>query len=126
MKKEADLMKHICQRLSYLQLTGEVAWWARLHTLKVRTKYGTWIHGCPKGTPDILALINTPDGLTALFLELKSDSGTLRPEQMEFMKKYQSHKHITVMTIKEVQELDQWISLYTIDTTLEMKAWTPK
>jgi len=120
MKLEKDLLKQLTRRLSLYTMTGEISWFGRLNSLKVKTIMGTWIQGCPKGTPDILAFVNTNDGMTALFIECKSKSGTLRPEQLAFMKKYQSHPHINVMLLKDIEDFDKWISLYAIDTTKEL------
>lgn len=77
---------------------------------------GTWIQGCPRGTPDILALVrNRQDGITALFLELKSDTGKLRPEQEKFYQDYNKKQGIVVMVVTEVRQLNEWINKYAKD-----------
>lgn len=109
-KLEKDLFHSIKQRLNLYQMTGECEWWGRLNSLKVKTIYGGIVQGLPKGTPDILALIrNRQEGLTALFLELKSDTGKLRKEQIEFRERYHRRAGFVFMEIREVKELDFWI-----------------
>ena len=70
---------------------------------------------CDKGTPDFLALVNGKEGLIALFIEAKSESGTLRPEQMAFMTKYQSHPYINMLVLKDIYKLNEYIDLYAVD-----------
>lgn len=120
-KLEKDLQKSIQQRLEIYQLTGEVVWWGRLNSLKVKTLMGSWIQGCPKGTPDIIALIrNKQQGLTALFLELKSESGQMTTEQREFWSKYNRKSDVVVLEIREPKQLDDWINDHSIDFTEDL------
>lgn len=119
---EKDLKTSVQNRLSIYELTGEVVWWERLNSLKVKTIMGTWVQGCRKGTPDIIALIrNRESGITALFLELKSSTGKLRPEQVEFYDKYNKKKDVVVLTINAPFQLDHWIDKYAKDFICHLK-----
>ena len=120
MKLERDLIKQIQQRLSIYQQTGYIEWWSRLNSGSVKTYYGSHIKMCDKGTPDFLALVNGKEGLIALFIEAKSESGTLRPEQMAFMTKYQSHPYINMLVVNDIEKLNQFIDLYAVDKTKDM------
>ena len=103
-------MKSIHQRLSIYEITGEVIWFGRLNSLKVKTITGKWVQGLPKGTPDWLALIrNRQDVVSALFIECKSDSGRLRKEQSLFHDKYNKKKGVFVIEIRDPKEFDNWI-----------------
>lgn len=111
MKRESDLMKKISQRLSIYQMTGEVEWYGRLNSLKVKTIYGGIVQGLPKGTPDYIAIIrNKQDNLTILFIEAKSDVGKLRQEQKDFKHKYETKSGFMVSVIREISELDAIIN----------------
>jgi len=116
---EKDLSKQVQERLSLYQMTGEVLWYGRLNSLKVKTIMGTWVQGCPKGTPDYIVLVNIPGEVFPLFLELKSEVGTLRPEQKEFYLKYNNPK-VQTMILRDIKELDQWIESHAIDMTKMM------
>ena len=113
MLKEKDLLKSVIQRLKIYEQCGNVVWWGRLQSLKVRTRMGGWIMGCPKGTPDLLALVrNRLNGITALFLECKSSTGKLTKEQKEFMNLYSMKSDVKVLEIREPKQLDDWIDRY--------------
>jgi len=87
---------------------------------------GSWVQGCPKGTPDLLAIVNMPNNkILALFLELKSSVGKLRKEQKDFYIKY-NNTNIQTMIIRDVKEFDNWINSHSLDTTKGMKQWSLK
>lgn len=116
MKLERDLMKQISQRLSVYTLTGEVQWWTRLNSGKVKTYYGSFIKLCDKNTPDFLALIrDRQDTITALFIEAKSDTGTVEKGQIAFADKYNRKDNIRVITLRDIKELDTWVDKYAKD-----------
>jgi hypothetical protein len=119
-KLERDIIKQIQQRLGVYQCTGEVEWFSRMNSGNVKTSFGSYIKLCERGTPDFLALVNGKEGLIALFIEAKSESGTLRPEQLAFMTKYQSHPYINMIVVKDIEKLNQFIDLYAVDRTKEM------
>ena len=107
MKLERDLMKQIQQYLSLWQSTGDVYWWSRLQSGKVRSgQY--FIKMCDKGTPDFIALLNTYNGLMCLFIEAKSDTGQLRPEQKSFALKY-NNECIKTLCIRDIKDLESFV-----------------
>lgn len=121
-KLEKTLMKQVIQQLDLYQHHKVLLWWGRLQSLKVRSRMGHWIQGCPKGTPDFLALMrNQHNGITGVFIETKSDTGVIRPEQLAFMQKYKDCNDIQVLIIRDISELKQYIDMYGIDTMLEFK-----
>ncbi len=113
---EKDLSKSIQERLSIYHLTKQVEWWGRLNSLHVRTIMGSYVKGCPKGTPDFLVLVRNPNnGITVLFLELKSTTGKLRKEQIEFRDLYSEKKDFWVLEVRRPVELDIWIDKNSYD-----------
>lgn len=113
--REKDLSLSIKQRLSIYELAGNVLWYARLQAGRIRVG-SYFVKMCDSGTPDYLALIrNRHDGITALFMELKSDTGKLRLEQKIFMEKYNRKEGIVVLTITDLKQLDDWIEKHSKD-----------
>lgn len=91
-------------------MTGEVEWWSRLNSGRVKTYYGSYIKLCDKDTPDFLALVrgrNHP--LLALFIEGKSDSGKLRSGQEIFKQKYAVKECFWYLEMRDIKQLDDWI-----------------
>jgi hypothetical protein len=124
MRTERELMLQVKNRLSGYELTGNVLWYGRLNSLEVKTIYGGRIKGLPKGTPDWLVLVRGKfDSILALFIECKSDYGTVRPTQTEFIRKYGVKKGVSVIVLRDIKDLDEWINKYGIDITEGMKAW---
>jgi hypothetical protein len=124
MRTEKEIMKQISHRLDLYKSMGQVEWWSRLQSGKVKNIYSnSWIKLCDKGTPDFLALVNGKESLIALFIEAKSSSGKLRKEQLEFINRYQTNEYINVVVIKDIEDLIKWIDLYAIDITEGMNKW---
>ena len=106
---ERDLMAQVSQRLGVYKCTGDVLWYSRLQCGKIKVGYH-WIKLCDKGTPDWLTLVrNKNNGITALFIECKSNKGKLRKEQEEFFEKYHKLKDIHVLVMTDILELDSMI-----------------
>lgn len=107
---EKELMLQVKQRLSIFEMTGEILWYGRLNSLEVKTIYGGRIKGCPKGTPDWLALVRgRSNNILALFIECKSNTGTVRPSQTEFINKYGTKEGLFTMVLRDIGDLDKWI-----------------
>ena len=120
---EKTLMKQISQRLAIWKMSGEVYWYSRLQSGKA--KVGSYyINLNEPGTPDWIALIRTPNGLMALFIEAKSDKGKLTKDQQVF---YIKHNISCIQTIvlKDIKDLDTWILCHAVDMTKEMARWNP-
>lgn len=115
MKLERDIMKQISQRLGTYKLCGEVVWYHRIQAGKA--KIGSYyIQLAESGTPDYFALIRgRNDGLLALFIEAKSDTGVLRQCQNEFISKFMGKKDIYILVMRDISELDKWIDKHAKD-----------
>lgn len=121
MKLEKNLMKQISQRLSIYQQCRMVEWYGRLNSLKVKTIYGGVVQGLPKGTPDYIAIIrNKQDALTVLWIEAKSDRGTLRKEQKDFLKKYREIPGFDILVLQDINPLDWWMERNSKDFIKEL------
>ena len=106
-------MKQIDQRLGIYQLSGAVIWYTRLNAGRIKSYYGTYLRLAPKGTPDYIALIRSrQDNLVALFIEAKSDTGKVRDDQKIFISKYGTKEGIFVIVLKDIRDLDKWITKY--------------
>lgn len=120
---ERDIATQIRHCLDGYKISGIVLWWGRLNSGKIRAGYKQYIQLMPKGTPDYLALIrNKKDGITALFIEVKSDIGKLNDEQIEFMDKYFLIKDIYTLVIRDIKDLEKDINYFGIDKINQMKA----
>lgn len=74
----------------------------RLNSGVVRVR-GGMLHGCPKGTPDILAFDRSG---RLLWLEIKAAMGKPSPEQHEFAvwAKESQHRYLLVRSVEELHE----------------------
>lgn len=116
MKLEKDLIKQISQQLDIYKMTGEVEWWARLNSGKVKTYYGSYIKLCDKDTPDFLALVRGRQApLLAVFIEGKSDSGKLRVGQEAFKQKYAIKECFWYLELRDIKELHNWFNKHAKD-----------
>ena len=116
MKLESELLKQIKIFLWQRELTGEVVWSTRLNSLSVKTIYGGRVRGCVEGTPDYIALVRgRNDNILACFIEAKSDTGTLRPSQKEFINKYGTKEGVFTLVIRDIKELEKWFDKYAKD-----------
>ena len=107
MRFEKDLMKQISKRLAVYKLTRGVLWYSRLQSGKAKVG-AYYINLNEPGTPDWIALIDTPNGLLGLFIEAKSDTGKLTKDQEKFYLKYNTG-YIQTIVVKNINELDSWI-----------------
>lgn len=116
-KLESDVMSGIKRRLEHYEFAKIVVWWTRLQSFKIK-HFGNWIHGCAKGTSDFVAVIrNKHNNLTVVFLEAKSDTGKLRPEQIQFRDKHHNGHDVLYCEIRDPKEVDNIINNIGIDTT---------
>lgn len=121
MQREADLIKQIIERLKLYHHFGQVLWWSRLNSGRIKTYIGTWLMCCDKGTPDFLALIRSETGnIIAVFIEAKSEFGQLRKDQKAFMNKYKYCNDIQVLLVRDISGLTEFIDMYGVDKTKEM------
>lgn len=119
---EKDIAIQIRHCLDGYKISGIVLWWGRLNSGKIKVSYKQYIHLMPKGTPDYLALIrNKKGGITAMFIEAKSDIGKINKDQIDFANKYISIMDIFVSIIRDIKTLEHYINNIGIDTIKQMK-----
>ncbi len=112
---EKEVMLQVKKILSQYEQTGEVEWWERLNSGKVRIG-AHYIAMCRKGTPDFVAIVrNFSKQLSVVFIECKSDTGTLRPEQLDFCNNYNIKPGFHILTISEPKELRSFINSISYD-----------
>lgn len=108
--KESVLQKTICEMLTYYEGAGFLMW-DRLNSGSVITFYGGKrykIKLCKPGTSDLYVAV----GGIFHFVELKSATGKLQPEQKVFKAKCTRHgfEYIKVDTYEDMKALvDGWI-----------------
>lgn len=103
---EKDIMKYVGQRLRLYQMTGEVIWFTRLNSGKVRVN-GYYIQLCDPGTPDyVCAIRNRKLGISLLFFECKSDTGKLSKDQENFRDTYSQVKDVGYFEIRNPNDFD--------------------
>lgn len=98
MVKENDIQKAIVTALKAdgLQVL-------RLNAGKVKVN-GGWMQLVPAGTPDLMAM-NVETGEVS-FIEVKNETGKLRPEQREFAKENLKHfTHGVARSVEEAREI---------------------
>ena len=117
MKLEKDLMKQVKHYLSNRESTGEVIWYGRLNSLKVKTIFGGIVQGCPAGTPDWIAIVKAKAQyeIKVLFIECKSSKGLLRTSQKNFIKKYANKQNIHILVLREIGDLENWFTIHAYD-----------
>jgi len=119
---EADLVKQIKSRLSSGSLSGSIIWWMRIQvgSFKVDGRYiKTPLE--MRGTPDFIAVVRNKQGnITVLFIEAKSDTGTLREEQLHFAQKYSKEKDMRVITVRDINYLNTILNEIEYDRLQEL------
>lgn len=111
---EREISKQVDQALKSWRLTKVVEWYMRIQSGKVRLG-AHFMKLADKGTPDYLALIRTKENnLAAVFIEVKSPTGQLGPNQIQFAKDH-IKKDIYVLEIRDVKDLNGFINDIGID-----------
>jgi len=101
---EAYILKKITQRLHF---NKKVLFYLRVHCGGYGTSSGGFVQLAPTGTPDLLIVLKTNDGVKVLFLEVKKEGVTrLRYEQKKFFEKYEGTPGIYCRVINDVGDLD--------------------
>lgn len=119
---EKEVVKQIDQDLSIRNMMGEVEWYTRLNSGKVRTQFGSWIKLCESGTPDFIALVrNKQNGITVLFIEAKGEGGSLRTEQIRFAEVHNKKKDFFVIKVDDISQLRTFINEIAVDKLEEIK-----
>lgn len=120
---EKIVITGIKERLSVLQLTGQVIYWERLQSGAFR-KGGHYIKLSRTGTPDFICVIrNRQDNLSFIFFEAKrpDGKGKLSKEQVSFMKDYSGIKDFYHFVITDPREVGRLIDDLSIDKLQEIK-----
>lgn len=113
-------MKQIRSRLSLWQMTGVVEWGERLQSGKIRVGHH-FVTMSAKGTPDFVVVLRNRDrNLSLLFIEAKSDTGKVRPDQMAFISKYNNGKDIHSIVVRDIKTLDDFINRLGVDKVSEL------
>ena len=119
MNKESEVMKRVKSLLDLLEYQKVIIWYERLNSGKVQVGY-SWIQMARKGTSDwIIVLRNKEKSLSVLFVECKSDVGTLRPEQKKFRDGFDGIKDIYYFIIRDSKELGMLIRQIGFDKSQE-------
>lgn len=121
-KLERDLITEINK---YLNASDNrvVLFWMRVHLGSFKNDFGVRIMTRKElvGTPDFLIIVwNKNKGLSVVFAEAKSDTGSLRPEQEIFHDKYSKIKDIHPVIIRDIQELKDIINEISYDRVQEL------
>lgn len=120
--KESEVSRKVRKTLESLENTGDILWFSRLNSGKVRTEYGSWIKLCNKGTPDYIAIVvNKNRNISLLWIECKSSEGKLRPDQIEFKDKHTKHRDIHYFLISEPSTLCEKILAISYDRLNDIK-----
>lgn len=119
-KLESEIMKQIKNSLDMYKMTGVVEWWERLQSGKVRVgRY--FVRMSAKGTPDfVVVLRNRSRNLSLIFIEAKSDTGQVRPDQISFISKYNNGRDIHSIVIRDIRTLDEFINRLGVDKVSEL------
>lgn len=111
---EREISKQVNQTLRIWQACKVVEWYMRIQSGKIRIG-AHFMKLADSGTPDYLALVRIKDmSLAAVFIEVKSPAGQLRPEQIQFAKDH-IKKDIYVLEIRDVKDLNGFINDIGID-----------
>lgn len=122
MKLERDLMKQIEIALVTSKLTGEIVYYSRVNSGNIKTYYGSYVKLADKGHPDYVVVIrDKSNGLSLLFVEAKSETGKLSPDQIKFRDKYVDAPNIYYHVCRDIKQLNKLISSIAIDTMSEIK-----
>lgn len=112
---EKEVMLQVKKILSQYEQTGEVEWWERLNSGKVRIG-AHYISMCRKGTPDFIAIIrNYSKQLSVVFIECKSDKGKLSSDQVDFCNNYNIKSGFHILKISNPLELRSFINSVSYD-----------
>jgi hypothetical protein len=102
--------------LGFYENVGVVVWFSRLQSGSVKVVKGWkgkrhehYMQLCRKGTPDIMVVLN--DGST-IWMELKTKTGKLRPEQEEFRSLFTGLDNHYCMVVREADEVEEVLTKY--------------
>ena len=111
MPSESTLVNNTMRLLSFYESSGLVVWFTRLQSGSVKVikrwgakRYENWMRLCRRGTPDVMAVMNTGE---VLWLELKTKKGIASPDQEEFkaiVGKVDGHHHMFLRNIDDLEE----------------------
>lgn len=105
---EKEVLKSVLNKLSSWQSMGDIIWFTRLNSGRIKTEYGTWLKLCDIGTPDIVVILRSHRGnnLNLVFIETKRNAKQkLRPEQAEFRSRFLGMTDVWYLVIHDVNDL---------------------
>jgi hypothetical protein len=101
--RESDVAK-AC--ISYLQYKNCIV--TRLNSGKWQNAItGSWIQGCPAGTPDYCIAIPKDGYYLFAYLEVKANYGTLNNDQIAFLRTVP--KGVPWCVVNDSKQLEQWL-----------------
>lgn len=107
-KQVSKQVKNVLERLEY---SGDLQWYERLNSGKVRTEYGSWLQLCRAGTADYIAIcINKQKSISVIFIECKNSSGgKISPDQHKFCEKFSRIPNFHYVIISDANKLAGYI-----------------
>jgi hypothetical protein len=110
---EDAVKKSVENKLNNLQHCGDIIWYSRLQSGKVKSEYGGWMQLCEKGTPDFICVFrNKSNELTVLFIECKRPDvpPKLNESQQIFFELYdRKHKNFILTIVTDVKQVSEKI-----------------
>lgn len=110
-RSESTLVAQVMRLLAFYENVGTVIWFSRLQSGAVKVVKGWknkrhehYMQLCRKGTPDVMAVLH--DG-EVLWLELKTKTGTIRPEQEEFRRTFANVDGHLSLIVRGADELEK-------------------
>ena len=104
--KESEVSTQVKKILARLESSHDIHWWERLNSGRVKTEYGSWLQLCRPGTPDfIMVCKNKQTTISIIFIECKSDTGKMSPEQHDFCHRYVCQPYIYYFVISDPYKL---------------------
>jgi hypothetical protein len=108
---ENDVKNRVRKTLSNMEISGDIIFYERLNSGKVKTEWGTWLQLCRAGTPDFMCItVNKKKTISVIFIETKrSVGGNWSLEQRNFNDKYTKHEDIHYFLISDPSKLAKQI-----------------
>jgi hypothetical protein len=103
-RSEASVMESVKK---LLKARGILAF--RRNVGRWRNPSGRWVEFGMKGEADFLAILKIGSTLEPVFIECKSDRGTMSPEQTEFKHMVEDYGCVYLL-VRSADELEHWLN----------------
>ncbi len=105
--RESEIKKSVVNDLKFYQISGEVVWWTRLNSGKIKTEWGAWVNLCDPGTPDFIVLTRNN---IVLFLETKrTGKEKLDVNQKAFFERMAKYPFVKCFVVNEKNQVSKLI-----------------